>query len=314
MTTTMAQVMHVQILATGQETCNTGNELDWAFVSTQLIADMQVQTDWMVPFKPHAMLRFQIAGHFDEVVVRQLSKYGPAPKLSKPEKEWHQVEARPVNVKWLNKETDNITSQTGSPYDRIERFVLQQLEKPTTGRGTQLRYVHRPIADPSKPWMWRKGSLAFWGQIELRLQRLLHQPQREPRHQSGLQKLGWHIDENWHHDAPVQCEGYKMLFEMLWHQHGDEHIHVLLNYTTKQRELHQQDSLQQETEEYRQWLTQATQKGCRGLFRMLKKDELPYLRPFQDLPRAERMPKRVQQWGKSGKSRINRSSSHAWNT
>ena len=82
-----------------------------------------------------------------------------------------------------------------------------------------------------------------------------------------------------------------------WHQHGDEHIHVLLNYTTKQRELHQQDSFQQETEENRQWLTQATQKGCRGLFRTLKKDELPYLRPFQDLPRGERMPKRVQQWG-----------------
>ena len=297
MTTTMAQVMHVQILATGQETCNTGNELDWAFVSTQLIADMTVQTDWMVPFKPHAMLRFQLAGHFEDVVARQLSKYGPAPKLSKPEKEWHHFETRQVKVNWLNKETDNLTSQTGSLYDRIERFVLQQLDKPTTGRGTTLQYVHRPIADPSKPWLWRKGSLAFWGQIEIRLQRLLRQSQREPRHQTGLQKLGWHIDENWHPDAPVTCEGYMMLFEMLWHQHGDEHIHVLLNYTTRQRELHQQESFQQETEEYRQWLAQATQKGCRGLYRTLKKDELPYMRPFQDQPRSERMAKRVQQWG-----------------
>ena len=84
---------------------------------------------------------------------------------------------------------------------------------------------------------------------------------------------------------------------MLWHQHGDEHIHVLLNYTKKQRELHQQTSMQQETEEYRQWLAQASHKGCKGLFRTLKKDELPYQRPFQNVPREERMGKRVNQWG-----------------
>ena len=88
-----------------------------------------------------------------------------------------------------------------------------------------------------------------------------------------------------------------MLFEMLWYQHGEERIHVLLNYTQKQRELHQQTSMQQETEEYRQWLAQAAHKGCKGLYRTLKKDQLPYLRPFQTLPREERMAKRVSQWG-----------------
>lgn len=75
---------------------------------------MQVQTDWMVPFKPHATLRFSIAGHFEEVEVRQLSKYGPAPKLDKPEREWHQIEPPQVAVKWLNQEADNLTKQMGS--------------------------------------------------------------------------------------------------------------------------------------------------------------------------------------------------------
>lgn len=66
MTTTMAQRMQVQVLATGEETCNAGNEIDWALVSTPLIADLKVQTNWLVPFKPHAMLQFQLDGHFEE--------------------------------------------------------------------------------------------------------------------------------------------------------------------------------------------------------------------------------------------------------
>ena len=70
MTTTMAQHMQVQILATGEETCNTGNELDWALVSTPLAADLTVVANWMVPFKPHAMLQFKLAGHFDEIALR----------------------------------------------------------------------------------------------------------------------------------------------------------------------------------------------------------------------------------------------------
>ena len=42
----------------------------------------------------------------------------------------------------------------------------------------------------------------------------------------------------------------------------------------------------------------ASKKGCRGLFRSLKKDEMPYIRPFQHLPRQERMAQREAQWGK----------------
>ena len=84
---------------------------------------------------------------------------------------------------------------------------------------------------------------------------------------------------------------------MLWRQHDEEHIYVLLKFAKQLRDLHQTESFQKETEEYRQWLTQAAHHGCRGLFRTLKKDELPFLRPFQDLPRTQRMPKRVEQWG-----------------
>ena len=43
---------------------------------------MQVTCNWTVPFRPHAL----------PIAVRQLTKFGPAPKLENPDKEWHQVE------------------------------------------------------------------------------------------------------------------------------------------------------------------------------------------------------------------------------
>lgn len=153
------------------------------------------------------MLSFCIDGHFEEVAARQLSKFGPAPKLEKPDREWHQIEAQQIEVKWLNQITDPLTQQMGGMYNRIERFVLQKLEPPTVGRGISLQYVQRPLTDPSRPWLWRKGSLAYWGQMELRLQQLLHQTGRGPRSHCQLQKLGWHLAEHWHPDAPVTCEG-----------------------------------------------------------------------------------------------------------
>ena len=68
--------------------------------------------------------------------------------------------------------TNTLSQKAGQLYHKIERYVLQNLDKPT--RGTKLNYVQKPLADPSKPWLWRKGVLAFWSQIELRLQQHLH--------------------------------------------------------------------------------------------------------------------------------------------
>ena len=314
MTTTMAQHMQVQILATGEETCNTGNELDWALVSTPLAADLKVEAKWMVPFKPHAMLQFRLAGHFDEIAVQQLTKFGPAPKLQSPVVTWHQVDPQDTTVKWLDHVTDPLTKQAGTIYNRIERYVLQQLEEPHGGRGLTLQFVQRPLHDVSKPWLWKRGSMAFWNQLELRLQQLLHHVGREPRHQAQLQKLGWKIQEHWHAEATVSLQGFQSLFEMLWYQHGDEHIHVLLNYAQQQRELHQAETFQRETEEYRQWLTTASQSGCRGLYRTLKRDEMPYLRPFQDQPRACGCPCELNSGVKSGRSKHSRSSFRAWSS
>ena len=50
-------------------------------------------------------------------------------------------------------------------------------------------------------------------------------------------------------------------------------------------------------EEYKTRLTQAHSKGLRGLFRSLRQKDIPWQRPFQDLPLLERLQARQKQWG-----------------
>lgn len=80
MTTTMASIMQVQVLATGEETCNSGRELDWALVSSHLIPDMRVRGT-------------QLCFHLERTltpVVQQIQRYNPAPRLEGPVQEWQQ--------------------------------------------------------------------------------------------------------------------------------------------------------------------------------------------------------------------------------
>ena len=296
MATTMSSVMQVSMLATGEDTCLTGRELDWALVSNNLIADTSISADWIVPFKPHAQLHINLAKELQSITVQQIQRFQPAPKLQRIQTEWTQVQPADVEVNWLDLSTNTLSQKAGQLYSKIERYVLQDLDKPTLGRGTNLQYAQKPLVDPSKPWLWRKGLLAFWSQIERRLQQHLHRQNKAEADMHHLEKLGWHVPQHWHPDDTVTLEGFLLLYNMLWGEHDNDHIRVLLKFVKSQWALHQDTVFQTETQEYRNWMNAASQKGCRGLYRTLKKDEMPYARPFQQHPRAERMEQRIQQW------------------
>lgn len=226
---------------------------------------------------------FHWAQDLEPVAVQQILKFNPAPKLEHPDKEWHQIEERELPAQWLDLPSNPTSQSLGALSHRIERYVLQN-------------FVAKPLQDPSKPWIWRKGSLAYWGQVEIRSQQLAQRTGKDTSLQR-LQRLGWHLADHWHSDSPVTLEGFTMLFNMLWSKREDDRIHVLLQYTAKIRALHQQMAFDHDAQAYKEWLNKASGKGCRGLFRSLKKDEMPYLRPFQDRPRVDRMALRTQQWG-----------------
>ena len=163
MTTTMSTIMQVQVLASGEATCHSGNELDWSLVSTSLVADLSIKACWEVPFKPHAQLVFHWTQDLAPVAVQQIQKFSPAPKLPKPSREWYQIEYADVPVQWLNKPTTPATQQVGALCHKIERYVLQGLDKPTFGRGTQLQLQHKLLQDPSKPLDLETRQSGFLG-------------------------------------------------------------------------------------------------------------------------------------------------------
>ena len=109
------------------------------------------------------MLRFSIAGHFEEVVVRQLSKFGPAPKQQNHEKAWHQIEEQQVEVNWLNKEPDNLTNQeTGQTWQKLSwESTLTSGHRVSSKCPPRLKHyvvalVHRAQVDGV---LYRKGAV-----------------------------------------------------------------------------------------------------------------------------------------------------------
>ena len=72
MTTTMSSIMKVQVVATGEDTCSTGRELDWALASDYLAAEMSIEANWIVPFRPHAQLRCKLNRSVEHISMRQI--------------------------------------------------------------------------------------------------------------------------------------------------------------------------------------------------------------------------------------------------
>ena len=71
------------MVATGEDTCSTGRELDWALASDYLAADLRVEADRIVPFKPHAQLHFKLAKTVEHISLQQILRFNPAPRLEK---------------------------------------------------------------------------------------------------------------------------------------------------------------------------------------------------------------------------------------
>ena len=92
MNTTVGGKMQVTVLATGAETINTGAELDWALVSSELVADMTISADWNVPYKPNCQLHFQLHRNHQQVAVQQLFENNPIPRLEQPRFHWPMIE------------------------------------------------------------------------------------------------------------------------------------------------------------------------------------------------------------------------------
>ena len=177
---------------------------------------------------------------------------------------------------------------------QAEEYVLQNMACPRKGRGRIIEIEHKELLDSKKPWTWKRGAMAFWGQFISILQHLHRAPRLNQKNQGTLQRLIWSIPQHWQGDGDgqemqEQCQQYSR------NQDDDEH-NLVLQLAMHQEQLAKDEALNDEAEEYRHWLHTGYSRGFRALFRTLKQDQTPYLRPFQDKPLDERVAMRIQQW------------------
>ena len=92
--------MKVQVIATGEDTCSTGREIDWGFASDYLVADLRVEADWIVPFRPHALLKFNLDKAVEHISLQQIVRFNPAPRLENIRTEWTKIPEHVPDVTW----------------------------------------------------------------------------------------------------------------------------------------------------------------------------------------------------------------------
>ena len=106
--------------------------------------------------------------------------------------------------------------------------------------------------------------------------------------------LIWNIPQHWQGEGDgtslqEMCQLYTKTLD-------DDEYFMIHQQALHQEQMAKEGALNEEAEEYRKWLHNGYSKGYRALFKNLKQDQTPYLRPFQDRPLDERLPLRVQQW------------------
>ena len=282
------------IKKTGGKMSLTGSELDWSFVSHALVPIKRIPTDWTVPCKPHCLVKVDIELDRIRIPVPQLKRYPPIPKLQNWQWGWRDFAGSPEEVVVFDQEITVPDQQFAKWASQAESYALPNVANAEKGRGRLLQIEVKELHDTSKTWMWKRGSQAFWGQLLALIQH-------------------GQIESRLHPKLVRKVENYLIVMSKHWQmEHGleemQDHLAQLLNHWTEdecnrvqempkqQEELARTQVMKEETEQYREWLTQGFHRGYKQLFRAIKRDEEPHQRPFQNISFEQRMEKRFEQW------------------
>ena len=285
--------MEVDILATGEETTQHGAELDWSLISRRYKPIATISTCWDVPCRPHAMIEVQLHMEATQKPVWQLCKYPAMPRLQKKEKAWEKGDLK-KHMEFMGIEMDEMDKEMAKWAQRAEEYGLQEMPGAKKGRGSIVKAEFKPLQPMQQPWTWRRGAMAYWGQMTARMQQIITKNYCTQKSKAGMERLLWVMEKHW--QGPDGCQE---LQDRMWNllqewetEEGTEILKMLEDQEQKAKEA----TLAEESEQYRQWLQAGYTKGYRSLFRCLKKDTCPFLRPFQDAPLEDRMTLRMRQW------------------
>ena len=282
------------ILRTGKETTLQGSEIDWGFISKNYAPIATMESDWDVPCRPHCRLHVSLDAGFDKIKVRQLIKYPPIQKMTAMQWPWSAFVGQDTQLDIMGQEMKEEDRAYAKWASKAEAFVLQNLEEAKTGRGVVVQVEQKELTKHGQPWMWKRGAMAFWGQLQAILNHSRVLGYLLPKQVKQIQTYVMLMDKHWQDE-----QGLREMQDKLWTLtgHWDDQMAAQLERQANQQEQKAKEQvLDEETQQYREWLVKGYTKGFKALFKCLKRSEEPYQRPFQEVPYIERMQKRWQQW------------------
>ena len=226
------------------------------------------------------------------VPVQQLQRFPPIARVYQLPNNWTSYNEDDGPFEIIGQTITGLGSDFARWATQTEKYLCQTLQKPTTGRGSNIRLFQAPLIDSSKPQVWKKGSAAYWERMGVRINVAQHK-----RHPSVLHDLRQMLERLAHH-ASKQLDQPHFVERLTQWTFGAAIDPAELQATVHQeQERAQQQLLSATNHEFREWLEKAHDKGLRGLFRSLRQKDHCWKRPFQDIPHTQRIPAREQQWG-----------------
>ena len=299
--TKIAPKAGAEILRTAQETTLLGSEIDWGLISRMFAPIATLQTSWDVPSRPHCMLVMEMEAGFEKKLVQQLKKYPPISRMTQAKWPWSAFTGQDHNVEILGEPIQEVDKSYAKWASKAEEYVLQDYDQPKKGRGARIELEHKELTKPHQQWMWKRGAMAYWGQLTsvLNHARIIGHLTRRAKHL--VEHYVYVMNKHWQED-----QGMREMQDELWQltqQWNHDSAARLEMKATHQEALAKTHTLEEETQQYREWLAKGYTRGFKALFKTMKRNEEPFLRPFQDKSYEERMQCRMQQWGSIWKIR-----------
>ena len=197
--------------------------------------------------------------------VQQLKRFPPISRNYNPKQLWTSFTEDDGPFEMLGQTITGLGSDFARWATQTEKYLTQNLQKPVTGRGSQISLFQAPLASSSKPRVWKKGSAAFWEKMGIRLNLASHG--RYPGILQDLKDMVQRIPQH----ASKELDRQHLEEQLLQWIFGGQQLPVELQQIIQhEQDLAQEQMLSATNHEFREWLEKAHDKGLRGLFRSLR--------------------------------------------
>ena len=270
-----------------------GSVLDFAVVHNSLAGCAHLETDWDIPFRPHCLLTLHLDLDVSAMKVQQIPKFCSMPKPTEHHKKWDDFICNFWRCELYGEELNSQGFDVARWCSVAEQFLLQDVNHPKFGRGVFLSFEHQPLVQQQSGTIWKKGAPAYWGQLKQRFAFAKNLDNYKAN--KGFKRAVADIQKFW-----FGSEGMEFFLDLVhfWLQTREEQAEQRLEHILdEQIQKTQQHAAEQVALQYQLWIQAGQAKGLQLFYRSLKAGDLPWQRPFRDIPFAERMGKRLEQWG-----------------